>query len=77
VRPRDPTDRAETPDWYLVREQVDLDKEKDFFETQVTEYRSGGSLDWSRPRPAAESPPAEPPRPHRESHALRLLRTLL
>jgi|GEM_PF-1030497 len=29
-----------------MSEQVDLDKEKNFFETQVTEYRSGASLDW-------------------------------
>ncbi|WP_251341630.1 ribonucleotide-diphosphate reductase subunit beta [Haloplanus halophilus] len=29
-----------------MSEQVDLNKEKNFFETQVTEYRSGGSLDW-------------------------------
>ncbi|MFC7073053.1 ribonucleotide-diphosphate reductase subunit beta [Halovenus rubra] len=30
-----------------MSEQVDLNKEKNFFETQVTEYQSGGSLDWS------------------------------
>jgi ribonucleoside-diphosphate reductase beta chain len=29
-----------------MSEQADLNKEKNFFETQVTEYRSGGSLDW-------------------------------
>ncbi|MFC3958821.1 ribonucleotide-diphosphate reductase subunit beta [Halovivax cerinus] len=29
-----------------LSEQVDLNKEKNFFETQVTEYRSGASLDW-------------------------------
>ncbi|MFB6173161.1 MAG: ribonucleotide-diphosphate reductase subunit beta, partial [Halobacteriales archaeon] len=29
-----------------MSEQVDLNKEKNFFETQVTEYRSGGSLEW-------------------------------
>ena len=29
-----------------LSEQVDLNKEKNFFETQVTEYQSGGSLDW-------------------------------
>ncbi|WP_255171790.1 ribonucleotide-diphosphate reductase subunit beta [Natrononativus amylolyticus] len=29
-----------------MSEQVDLNKEKNFFETQVTEYQSGGSLDW-------------------------------
>ncbi|USZ70874.1 ribonucleotide-diphosphate reductase subunit beta [Natronosalvus halobius] len=29
-----------------LSEQVDLNKEKNFFETQVTEYRSGGSLEW-------------------------------
>ncbi|SNZ17275.1 ribonucleoside-diphosphate reductase beta chain [Natronoarchaeum philippinense] len=31
-------------DW--MSEQVDLNKEKNFFESQVTEYQSGGSLDW-------------------------------
>ncbi|SIR80127.1 ribonucleoside-diphosphate reductase beta chain [Haladaptatus litoreus] len=30
-----------------MSEQTDLNKEKNFFETQVTEYQSGGSLDWS------------------------------
>lgn len=29
-----------------MSEQIDLNKEKNFFETQVTEYQSGGSLDW-------------------------------
>jgi len=29
-----------------MSEQVDLNKEKNFFETQVTEYQSGGSLEW-------------------------------
>jgi ribonucleoside-diphosphate reductase beta chain len=29
-----------------MSEQVDLNKEKNFFERQVTEYRSGGSLEW-------------------------------
>ena len=29
-----------------LSEATDLNKEKNFFETQVTEYRSGGSLDW-------------------------------
>ena len=29
-----------------MSEQADLNKEKNFFESQVTEYRSGGSLDW-------------------------------
>jgi ribonucleoside-diphosphate reductase beta chain len=29
-----------------MSEQVDLNKEKNFFETQVTEYQSGGSLNW-------------------------------
>lgn len=29
-----------------LSEQVDLNKEKNFFETQVTEYQSGGSLEW-------------------------------
>lgn len=29
-----------------MAEQVDLNKEKNFFETTVAEYQSGGSLDW-------------------------------
>ncbi|WP_254546151.1 ribonucleotide-diphosphate reductase subunit beta [Halomarina pelagica] len=29
-----------------MSEAVDLNKEKNFFETKVTEYRSGGSLEW-------------------------------
>ena len=29
-----------------LSEQTDLNKEKNFFETQVTEYQSGGSLEW-------------------------------
>jgi len=29
-----------------MSEQADLNKEKNFFESQVTEYRSAGSLDW-------------------------------
>ncbi|MDY6788347.1 MAG: ribonucleotide-diphosphate reductase subunit beta [Candidatus Nanohaloarchaea archaeon] len=29
-----------------MSQQADLDKEKNFFETKVTEYQSGGSLDW-------------------------------
>jgi ribonucleoside-diphosphate reductase beta chain len=29
-----------------MSEQIDLNKEKNRFETQVTEYQSGGSLDW-------------------------------
>lgn len=29
-----------------MSEQVDLNKEKNFFETQVIEYQSGGSLEW-------------------------------
>lgn len=29
-----------------LSEAADLNREKNFFETQVTEYRSGGSLDW-------------------------------
>jgi ribonucleoside-diphosphate reductase beta chain len=29
-----------------MSEAVDLSKEKNFFETQVTEYQSGGSLEW-------------------------------
>lgn len=31
-------------DW--MSEAADLDKEKNFFETQVTEYQSGGQLEW-------------------------------
>ena len=29
-----------------MSEAIDLPKEKNFFETRVTEYQSGGSLDW-------------------------------
>ena len=29
-----------------LSEAADLNREKNFFETQVTEYRSGGSLEW-------------------------------
>jgi ribonucleoside-diphosphate reductase beta chain len=29
-----------------MSEQVDLNKEQNFFETQVTEYQSGGALEW-------------------------------
>jgi len=29
-----------------MSEAVDLSKEKNFFETRVTEYQTGGTLDW-------------------------------
>ncbi|PSH00761.1 MAG: ribonucleotide-diphosphate reductase subunit beta, partial [Nanohaloarchaea archaeon SW_7_46_7] len=29
-----------------MTEQIDLNKEKNFFETNVTEYQEGGQLDW-------------------------------
>ncbi|MEL3933650.1 hypothetical protein, partial [Aeromonas enteropelogenes] len=29
-----------------LSEQIDLKKEKNFFETRVTEYQTGGSLEW-------------------------------
>ena len=29
-----------------MSEVIDLRKEKNFFETRVTEYRSGGTLSW-------------------------------
>jgi ribonucleoside-diphosphate reductase beta chain len=29
-----------------MSEAMDLKKEKNFFETRVTEYRTGGGLDW-------------------------------
>jgi len=29
-----------------MSETMDLSKEKNFFETRVTEYQSGGSLSW-------------------------------
>lgn len=29
-----------------MTEQVDLNKEKNFFETKITEYRNSGSLEW-------------------------------
>jgi len=30
-----------------ISEIMDMRKEKNFFETRVTEYRTGGQLDWS------------------------------
>lgn len=30
----------------LIETAADLDEAKNFFETRVTEYQSGGSLDW-------------------------------
>jgi ribonucleoside-diphosphate reductase beta chain len=29
-----------------MTEQIDLNKEKNFFETNVTEYQEGGQLEW-------------------------------
>jgi len=29
-----------------MSEAIDLSKEKNFFETRVTEYKVGGTLDW-------------------------------
>jgi ribonucleoside-diphosphate reductase beta chain len=29
-----------------MSEAIDLSKEKNFFETRVTEYQTGGTLDW-------------------------------
>jgi ribonucleoside-diphosphate reductase beta chain len=29
-----------------MSEAIDLAKEKNFFETRVTEYKTGGTLDW-------------------------------
>jgi ribonucleoside-diphosphate reductase beta chain len=29
-----------------MSEAADLSKEKNFFETRVTEYQTGGTLDW-------------------------------
>ena len=29
-----------------MSEAIDLSKEKNFFETRVTEYQVGGTLDW-------------------------------
>jgi ribonucleoside-diphosphate reductase beta chain len=29
-----------------MSEMIDLKKEKNFFETRVTEYQTGGALDW-------------------------------
>ena len=37
--------QAENP-FPWMSEAMDLRKEKNFFETRVTEYRSGGSLEW-------------------------------
>nr|WP_255473531.1 hypothetical protein [Halogeometricum sp. CBA1124] len=41
----DPSYGTDNP-FSWMSEAVDLNKEKNFFETQVTEYQSGGSLDW-------------------------------
>lgn len=41
-----PTEYGTQNPFPWMSEQVDLNKEKNFFETQVTEYQSGGSLDW-------------------------------
>ena len=30
----------------LISELIDLKKEKNFFETRVTEYQTGGALNW-------------------------------
>jgi ribonucleoside-diphosphate reductase beta chain len=30
-----------------MSETMDVPKEKNFFETRVTEYQTGGTLDWS------------------------------
>jgi len=31
---------------YWMAEMIDLKKEKNFFETRVTEYQTGGALSW-------------------------------
>ena len=36
---------AQTP-FPWMSEMIDLKKEKNFFETRVTEYQTGGTLDW-------------------------------
>lgn len=41
----DPAYGTENP-FPWMSEQADLNKEKNFFETQVTEYQQGGQLDW-------------------------------
>jgi ribonucleoside-diphosphate reductase beta chain len=31
-----------------MSEMIDLKKERNFFETRVTEYQTGGALNWAR-----------------------------
>jgi len=38
-------DKADNPFPWMA-EMVDLKKEKNFFETRVTEYQTGGALSW-------------------------------
>ena len=38
-------DKADNPFPWMA-EMIDLKKEKNFFETRVTEYKTGGTLDW-------------------------------
>lgn len=41
-----PTQYGSSNPFPWMSETMDLSKEKNFFETRVTEYQSGGSLDW-------------------------------
>ena len=41
-----PTQYGSTNPFPWMSETIDLSKEKNFFETRVTEYQSGGSLSW-------------------------------
>jgi hypothetical protein len=43
--PRDPPGSGEDP-FPWMSETIDLGKEKNFFESRVTEYRRGASLSW-------------------------------
>jgi ribonucleoside-diphosphate reductase beta chain len=44
-RPRSLFDKADNPFPWMA-EMIDLKKEKNFFETRVIEYQTGGALSW-------------------------------
>ena len=41
-----PTQYGSSNPFGWMSETMDLSKEKNFFETRVTEYQTGGALDW-------------------------------
>ncbi|WP_317705325.1 hypothetical protein [Methylomarinovum caldicuralii] len=44
IQPPYPESEAEVLPWW--EEQIGFRKEKNFFETRVTEYQTGGGLSW-------------------------------